>query len=203
MSLPGAGLGVAGAIYPTDTTYIVAGIHDANGKRTTAGFNTFFDEGEYFTAVELGWFPFVDQAREGLYHVTFWNIDARQGAGRPSDRGIAATLEQPLGCEGKYVPFLRYAYAHRGLNGVRQNLSVGLGIENLFGQNDDVLGLAAAWQESSAPTSRDQYVLEAFHRFYITPHTHISPDIQVVIEPASAPTKDAVTVFGLRIRTLY
>ena len=135
--------------------------------------------------------------------MTFWNIDARQDVGRPNDRGIAATLEQPLGCEGIYVPFLRYAYAHRGLNGVRQNLSVGLGIENLFGQNDDVLGLAAAWQKSSASTSRDQYVMEAFYRIYITPHTHLSPDIQVVIDPANEPTKDAVTVFGLRFRTLY
>jgi carbohydrate-selective porin OprB len=202
MSLP-TGLGVAGAIYPTDTTYILAGIHDANGKRTTSGFNTFFGEGEYFTALELGWFPFVDQPYEGLYHVTLWNIDARQNTGSPRDRGIAATIEQPLGCDGKYVPFLRYAYAHRGLNGIRQNLSFGMGIEDFFGQNDDVVGLAAAWQESSAPTSRDQYVLEAFYRFYITPHTHLSPDIQVVIDPANAPTKDAVTVFGLRFRTLY
>ena len=53
MALPGAGLGVAGAVYPTETTYIVAGMHDANGKRTTAGFDTFFGEGEYFTAVVL------------------------------------------------------------------------------------------------------------------------------------------------------
>ena len=82
-------------------------------------------------------------------------------------------------------------------------MSIGLGIENLFGQNDDVIGLAAAWQESSAPSLRDQYVLEAFYRFYITPHTHVSPDIQVVVDPANAPSKDAVTVFGLRLRTLY
>ena len=42
MALPGAGLGVAGAVYPTKSTYVVAGLHDANGKRTTSGFNTFF-----------------------------------------------------------------------------------------------------------------------------------------------------------------
>ena len=75
--LPGAGLGIAGAIYPTETTYLVAGVHDANGKRTTAGFNTFFGEGEFFTAIELGWFPNVDRPYEGLYHLTLWNIDAR------------------------------------------------------------------------------------------------------------------------------
>ncbi len=203
MALPGAGLGVAGAIYPTDSTYIVAGMHDANGKRTTTGFDTFFGEGEYFTAVEFGWLPYADQPNEALYHLTLWNIDARQNASRPSDRGIALTLEQPLGCDGKYVPFLRYAYAHRGLNGIRQNLSVGMGIEDVFGQNDDVIGLAASWAEPANTSLSDQYVLEAFYRFYITPHTHLSPDIQVVIDPANAPAKDAVTVFGLRMRTLF
>lgn len=201
--LPGAGLGVAGAVYPTESTSIVAGVHDANGKRTTAGFNTFFGEGEYFTAVELGWFPNEGEADEGIYHITFWNIDSRQAAARPNDRGIALTAEQQIGCDGKLVPFLRYAYAHRGLNGVRQNLSVGIGIEEIFGQNDDVIGVATSWQEPANRTLREQYVVEAFYRFYITPHTHLSPDIQVVIDPANAPAKDTVTVFGLRLRTLY
>ena len=203
MALPGASLGVAGAVYPTKSTYIAAGIHDANGKRTTAGFNTFFGEGEYFTAVELGLFPNEREANEGMYHITFWNIDARQNAGRPNDRGLALTAEQQVGCNGKLVPFLRYAYAHRGLNGIRQNLSVGVGIEDVFGQNDDVIGAAASWQEPSNRALRDQYVVETFYRFYLTPHTHLSPDIQVVIDPANAPTKNAVTVLGLRLRTLY
>jgi porin len=203
MALPGTGLGVAGAVYPTESTYIAAGVHDANGKRTTAGFNTFFGEGEYFSAVELGWFPNEHETNEGMYHITFWNIDSRQNAGRPSDRGVALTLERQVGCDGNLVPFLRYAYAHRGLNGIRQNLSMGLGIEDIFAQNDDVIGVAASWQEPANRTLRDQYVVEAFYRFYLTPHTHLSPDIQVVIDPANAPTKDAITVFGLRLRTLY
>jgi hypothetical protein len=203
MALPGAGLGAAGAVYPTKSTYIVAGVHDANGKRTTSGFNTFFDEGEFFTAVEFGWFPHPDEANEGMYHLTLWHIDARQNAGRPSDRGVALTLEQPLGCDGKLVPFLRYAYADRGLNGIRENLSIGLGIEDLFGQNDDVIGVAWSWEDPSNQTLRDQCVFETFYRFFITPHTHLTPDIQVVIDPANAPNKEAVTVFGLRLRTLY
>ena len=131
------------------------------------------------------------------------DIDARRNAGRPSDRGIAATLEHPLGCRGKYVPFLRYAYADRELNSIRQNMSVGLGIEDFFGQNDDVVGVAASWQSPANTILPDQYAIETFYRFYLTPRTHVSPDIQVVIDPANAPTKGAVTLFGLRLRTLY
>lgn len=203
MALPRAGLGFAGAVYPTESTYIVAGVHDANGERTTAGFDTFFGEGEFFTAVELGWFPNEGQTNGGMYHVTYWHIDSRQSAGRPSDRGIAVTLEQQVGRDGNLVPFVRYAYADRGLNGIRQNVSVGLGVENVFGQNFDVVGVAGSWGDPSNPSLRDQYVIEAFYRFVVTPHTHLTPDIQVVIDPANAPNRDAVTVFGLRGRTLY
>jgi carbohydrate-selective porin OprB len=203
MALPGSGLGVAGAVYPTESTYILAGVHDANGKRTTSGFNTFFGDGEYFTAVEFGWFPNEGEANGGIYHLTLWNTDARQDMGKTSDRGIAVTLEQQVGCDGNLVPFLRYAYAHRGQNGLRQNLSVGLGIENVLGQNDDVIGLAASWAEPSNGVLRDQYVVETFYRLFLTPYTHLTPDIQVVIDPANAPNKDAVTLFGLRVRTLY
>ena len=203
MPLPGASLGFAGAIYPTRDTYVAAGMHDANGRRTTAGFDTFFGEGEYFTAVEFGWFPNEGKENEGSYHFTLWNIDPRQNAGRRSDRGIALTMEQQVGPNGNVVPFLRYAYAHRGLNGIRQNLSLGLGFEELFGENFDIAGVAWSWAEPSNSSLRDQYTLEAFYRFMITPHTHLTPDVQVVLDPANAPNKNAVTVFGLRIRTLY
>ena len=181
----------------------MAGIHDANGKRTTSGFDTFFGESEYFTAVEFGLTPNYGEPSAGMYHVTLWNIDARQNAGRPSDRGVALTLEQQIGCEGNLVPFLRYAYAHRGLNGIRENLSIGLGIEEVFGQNDDLIGMAYSWGKPSDQTLRDQNVFEAFYRVHITPHTHLTPGVQVVIDPANAPAKDAVTVLGLRLRTLY
>jgi porin len=203
MALPGAGIGVVAAAYPTDSTYVVAGVHDANGKRTAAGFNTFFGEGEYFSAVEFGWFPNDGEPNEGSYHVTLWHIDTRTMARRPNDRGIAVTLEQQVGCNGNLVPFLRYAYGHRGLNGIRQNLSVGLGIEEVLGQNFDLIGIAASWEEPANTTLRDQYIVEAFYRFHITPHTHLTPDIQVIIDPSNAPTQDAVTVFGLRLRTFF
>ncbi|TWT81284.1 Carbohydrate-selective porin, OprB family [Planctomycetes bacterium CA13] len=203
MPLPGAGIGMAGAIYPTDSTYLVAGLHDANGQRTTSGLSTFFDDAEYFSAVELGWFPNENEIDEGSYHITLWHIDARKRVGRRSDQGVALTMEQQVGSDGQFVPFLRYAYADRGLNGIRENLSVGIGLEGPFYQNYDLIGTAFSWQEPSDRGLGNQSVFETFYRFFITPHTHLTPDIQVVIDPSNAPTKSSVTVFGLRIRTLY
>lgn len=138
-----------------------------------------------------------------MYHLTFWYIDARQNARRPSDWGMATTLEQPLGENADVVPFIRYSYAERGLNGIRENLSVGLGFENVWGQNDDLIAVAASWQAPANRALRDQFVFETFYRFFVTPSTHLTPDLQIVVDPANAPEKQAVTVFGLRIRTLF
>jgi carbohydrate-selective porin OprB len=135
--------------------------------------------------------------------MTWWNIDSRKRAGRPSDLGFAMTFEQQVGWEGNLFPFLRYAYAYLGLNDIRQNLSIGMGLEAPFYQNYDLIGAAFSWQQPSNRALRDQRVVETFYRFFITPHTHLTPDVQVVIDPANAPNKNAVTVFGLRIRTLY
>lgn len=203
MPLPGASLGIAAAIYPFENTYIVAGMHNANGKRTTAGFDTFFGEGEYFTAVEFGVTPRYGEPGEGSYHVTLWNTDARPNAGKQSDRGIALTLEQELGPRSNLVPFLRYAYAHRGINGVRENLAIGIGLEEPFGQNGDLLAFGLAWGDPAKTNLREQSVFETFYRIHITPYTHITPDLQVIIQPSNAPSNYAVSVLGVRFRTLY
>ena len=203
MAVPDAGLGIAAGLYPTESSYIAGGFHDANGRRTTAGWNTFFEEAEFYSAIELGWFPNEGQPNEASYHFTLWHIDARRDAKRPSDHGLALTLEQETGCRGRYVPFVRYAYAKRGLNDVRQNLSIGIGIEEVFDKNFDLIGTAFSWQDPSTAGLGDQYVFETFYRFVVTPHTHVTPDLQVIVDPAREPSRNAVTVFGLRVRTLY
>ena len=113
------------------------------------------------------------------------------------------TLEQQLGPEGKTVPFFRYAYAHRGLNDVRQNVSFGVGLEEPFGQNADLIGLGFSWGQPSDRTLRDQYIFETFYRILLAPPTHLTPDLQVIVDPSSAPDPASVVVFGLRLRTIF
>lgn len=204
ITAPGPGFGVSGAYFPNDEIYVYAGIHDANGSPTRAGWDTFFGDGEFFTAVELGYTPNFDQPDAGAYHVTFWHSDARANIGQPHDKGIAMTLEQQFGDEGKYVPFLRYAVSDKGVgNGVRKNLSLGLGVYDVLGKNEDVLGLGWSWGQPSNRSLREQHVFESFYRIVITPHSHITPDIQVIFNPSNAPGTVTTTVFGIRFRTLF
>ena len=45
--------------------------------------------------------------------------------------------------------------------------------------------------------------LELFYRFYLTPFVHVTPDVQLIIDPSDAPDEDAIWVFGLRLRVLF
>ncbi len=63
--------------------------------------------------------------------------------------------------------------------------------------------MAYSWAEPANDSLREQHVFETFYRVLITPNTHLTPDIQIVLDPANAPGKNAVTLFGFRFRTLY
>lgn len=200
MPLPAPGPGLAAAIYPTANTYILGGVHDANGEVTSFGQ---LDRGEFFTAVELGATPNFGQPGAGLYHITLWHSDTREKAKVPSGRGLAVTFGQELGPDGNIVPFARYSYADGGATSVRQTFAIGVGVEEPFGQNFDLIGLGFSWGEPTDRNLRDQYVLEAFYRFHITPDTHLTPDIQFIFDPVKNPAEDMLTVGSVRLRTLF
>jgi porin len=201
MPLPGAGLGFAAAVYPSETIYVLGGLHDANGSRTR-GFDS-IDKGEFFTAIEVGATPNYGKPGAGLYHITLWYSDSREEEGIPRGRGIALTLEQEFGEKGNIVPFLRYSYGDGGATAVRQILAMGIGLDEVLGQNHDIACLGLAWGRPYDSSLRDQYTIETFYRFHLTPHTHLTPDIQTIINPSRAPDQSTVWVFSLRFRTLF
>lgn len=200
MPVPTTGLGAALAISPITNTYVVGGVHDVNGDKTSFGD---IDKGEMFTAIEFGVAPRHGRPGAGLYHVTLWHSDAQDDADVPSGRGIALTLQQELGPDGRIVPFFRYSYGEGGATPVRQAIATGVGFEEPFGQNNDLIGIGLSWGQPSDRALRDQYVLEAFYRFQVTPHTNLTPDIQVTFDPSENPVEETIVVGGIRLRTLF
>jgi len=200
MASPSTGLGAAVAVSPITNTYVIGGLHDANGAKTSIGH---IERGELFAAVEFGLTPRRGKSGEGLYHVTLWHSDKRDRVEVPSGRGVAVTLQQEVGPDGTIVPFARYSYGEGGATLIRQTLALGVGLEQPFGQNRDLIGLGISWGEPSNRTLRDQYVFEAFYRLRITPHTHLTPDIQVIFDPAENPQEDSIAIGSVRLRTLF
>jgi carbohydrate-selective porin OprB len=72
-----------------------------------------------------------------------------------------------------------------------------------FGWVDDRLGVAGFYakpQDDNGGALREEYGLEAFWRFQLTPRLDLTPDLQLYLQPGRNDRDDPVAVFGLRLR---
>ena len=201
ITFPGNGLGAAVSFTPGDDWYLNIGIGDANGRKTKVDFNSFFDDKDYFTAAEFGWTPDIAGYGQGYYQLTVWDTDGRKTHTRveqSSGRGVALRLEQFLGEE--FMFFASYARSSGGAKSVRQLATAGVGILDILGYKDDLIGVAGSWGQPDDRSLRDQYVAEVFYRMQITDFFQVTPDIQVIVKPAQNRDNQAIAVFGLRLR---
>lgn len=202
LPFPSFGLGAAVLARPRNDIYFVAGIHDANGQPATAGFDTFFEDKEYFTAAEIGWDPGnISAPRPDLfnnadYHITLWHIDARKRAGTPRGQGFTLAVEQPVGTDTTI--FARYGYADGSASLVKQMATAGIGFSDIFGHKTDLIAIGTSWGRDRKDL--DQYALEAFYSIQLTPRFTITPDIQLILDPVANPDKDTIFYFGIRGR---
>jgi porin len=192
LPFPSFGLGAAVLARPRTDIYFVAGIHDANGQPTTAGFDTFFEDKEYFTAAEIGWDPGnigverPDFFNNADYHITLWHIDARERTGTSSGQGFTLSAEQPVSADTTL--FARYGYADGSASAVKQMAAAGIGFGNIFGNKNDLITIGTGWGRNREDL--DQYALEAFYRIQITPRLTITPDIQLILDPVANPDRE-------------
>ena len=59
--------------------------------------------------------------------------------------------------------------------------------------NDDIYG----------ETKDDQYTIESYYRMQVTKRLQVTPDIQLLFNPALNPEQDLVWVLGLRARLSF
>ena len=49
----------------------------------------------------------------------------------------------------------------------------------------------------------DQYSAEVFYRFQLVPNLTLTPDLQLIFDPALDPDHERLLVFGLRMRVTF
>ena len=189
----------------TDHIYVSAGLADANADSTDPfnGFDTFFDDHEYFKTAEVGWTTSQDRFYLDNVHLTYWHVDERKDAGVSSGWGLNFSYAHAIG--EKWTPFLRAGYAEDGGTLLQKTVSAGLG----YHLKDDVslLGFGVNWGEPNEDTFGsgldDQYAIELFSRFQVTQNLQVTPDIQLIINPALNPGADQSWLFGVRGRLIF
>jgi porin len=203
--VPDQGLGTAVRWRFGGNYYVVAGLADANGDPSDPldAFESFFGEGELFKHVEVGRYGAWENRVDDNVHLTLWQVDERAEAGIPSGWGAAFSFSTTL--HERWLTFLRLGYGDGG--GALLDRSVSTGLAHKAADNRSVVGLGLNWsrpnEDSSGAHARDQYTLEAYWRFQLATHLSITPDIQVVKDPALNSRQNPVWVLGLRARVFF
>ena len=198
IAAPNPGLGVAFGAMLTDHLYLQGGLGDANGQTTTAGFDTFFEHAEYFSYLEFGATTSQDRLYLDNVHATFWQTDARAAAGTPWGWGVAVTAQKFV--EDTWLPFVRFGYSEGDLALMQTTLSTGVG---WLRENSDVVGLGVSWGQPADGSLSEQFTSELFYRLQVTDYLAITPDLQLIVDPALNPQADAIGYIGVRVRFAF
>ncbi len=199
---PNQGLGAALAAVLTENVYVAAGLADANGDPTQPDrtFDSFFDTSEYFSHAEIGWTSAQDRIYLDNVHLTAWHADERKQAGVPGGWGLAFSAAKFI--DERWMPFLRLGYAKDG--GALWERSVSAGVGYYVKARADLVGFGLNWsrpdESAVGPGLREQTTAELFYRVQLSPNFAVTPDLQLVLNPALVPDKDQVWYFGLRAR---
>ncbi len=196
ISAPNQGLGMALGAMISDNVYLVTGFSDANGEATEAGFDTFFNDGEYFKHFEIGWTSSPDRIYFDNIHLTAWHSDAREKANTPETWGLAMSASWFV--DDLWMPFLRGGYSNGGASLMKGSVSAGLG--RYFPESGNLLGFGLNWGQPADTNLDSQVTTEIFYRIQVTQNWAITPDIQVLFNPALSPDKSAIAVFAIRSR---
>jgi len=203
--VPNEGLGMAMGGYLNDNFYLIAGFADSNSDPAHPGdgFDTFFNDREYFKHVEIGWNATRETAFLSNVHLTLWHAGKREAAVTPDGGGANISFSRSL--NKHWIPFIRAGYAKDGGSLLEKSLSAGFAYQTVSGGNQ--LGVAYNWGEpnesSWGPGLENQHTLEAFYRIQLWKEFAITPDIQYIRNPALNPEDDSLWVFGLRGRFAF
>jgi porin len=198
-------LGASVSALLTDNLYIIGGFADSNADSTDPfdGFDTFFNDHEYFKTIELGWTTSRDRFYFDNTHITFWHADEREKAGVLDGWGVNFSFEH--GFDDKWIPFVRAGYADDGGTLLQKTLSAGLGYH--FRDDISLLGLGFNWGQPNettfGPNLDDQSSVELFTRLQVMRNLQLTPDIQYIRNPARNPGSDHSWVYGLRARLVF
>ncbi|MFZ4682131.1 MAG: carbohydrate porin [Terrimicrobiaceae bacterium] len=198
---PGHGPMLGVSIRPTDQFYLTVGAANAYSNTLDAEFESLFNEWDLFTFGEIGYTPTFKGLGQGRYAFGLWHIDARSIGNLPEDYGLTFIVDQNL--TDRLQIFARYAYSDGTLTNIRQTGQIGLGLSGLFGRKDDLTGAAFALTIPRSDASRNETVLEAFHRFQVTRNTQLSFGLQLIANPGNAPDNETAGAFYARLRTSF
>ena len=199
-TMPTAGVGAIGGVikgFVTDNIWLGAQMHDANAASGDFDWDT-VREGEWLKAVEVGYAPSFEERNAKRIQFTYWQKDSRTLAGVSKGSGWGVSAAYKL--NDKYFPFVRFGHSDGGA-GVAAESAVSVGVE-IAQRFDETWTIGAGWAKPSSktfgPGLSNETVIETSYKFQLSQNFSLTPDVQVVFNPANDPSESSVWVVGLR-----
>jgi len=156
------------------------------------------NDGDWYQLFEAQVSVDVPVLGRGTYRVTPWHnhLDGSDGW------GVGVNFDQELGLPG-LVGFFRFGEGDGEVTPVERFVSGGLAVEGPFGRPRDRFAVAASWSRPSEAGTRPETFIEIQYRIALTHTLELSPDLQIVIDPASNRTTDTIWVPGVRLTFIF
>ena len=186
------GLGVFGQ-YRADTWYI-SGV--VRAPDTELGLSTdAWQSGEREYVIEAALTPTIPRLGYGEYRLTWSRLES--GAALPEVDTFSVSIDQDIG-DG-IGAFFRYAEADDTFRDFKSRAAVGVIVKKPLGFTHDRVGFGVWHGDPTNSALRSETGVEVFYRAQVSPALQITPDIQVVFDPANS-TSSSTAIFGLRLR---
>lgn len=200
-ALPGdATLGLAAASMLGKEWFVIGGITDMESDPTDPleGFNTISDESNFFKSLEIGWTPSQDQIYVDNVHLAYWHADESLAQGTAKGQGVNFSASKMF---GQWLPFVRGGFSEDSGTLTESSVSTGFAYYGL-GRETNNLGVAVNWADIDE-NADDQLTFEVFYFMKLAGFLEITPDIQIIKNPALNPDENQITIYGLRARMVW
>jgi porin len=199
-TLPTTGIGAIGGVvkgYVSDKVWLGAQMHDANAASGDFDWDT-VEQSEWLKAIEVGYTPSFGQRKSHLVQLTYWEKDARVLAGTPKGSGWAVSAAYQL--NDRYFPFIRFGHSDGG-GGVAAEDAISAGLE-ITQRFDQVWTMGIGWSKPSettyGPGLDEETVFETSYKLQLSKNFSLTPDVQLILNPANDPSESSVWVVGVR-----
>jgi len=181
-------------IQPSDRFYLRGLVVDTAASAETS--LSTLNDGQLGFAAEFGFTPRVENRGQGHYRVGVWHSDDP----KDTDRGYGVYFNFDQEIYPNVMPYFQYGYGEPSVTSIDHFLAGGVGFLRPFDRHGDMFGFAVAWGHPSARSTQSETIVETFYRLQVTDAMQLSPDLQLVFNPANNSRDDFIAVLGARLR---
>jgi hypothetical protein len=156
------------------------------------------DDGNWYQLLEAELSLDLPALGKGTYRLTPWHnhLDAADGW------GVGLNFDQELG-PAWLVGFFRFGIGDTDVTPIDRHVSAGVAVEGPFGRSGDRFALGVGWSRPSDPAERAETFIELQYRLQLTRSLELSPDLQIIINPAANRDTNTIAIPGIRFSMIF